>query len=114
MRYDSKRKMNFPFFPFFMIAGVLAMGLIVMLLWNAVLSPVLNIATLSYWQAVGLFILSKILFGGFRGGGNFPGKPGWGGGPPWRQKWMNMSEEERAKFRSEWKNRCRSRKTDEE
>ena len=29
-----------------------------------------------------------------------------GGGPPWRQKWMNMSDEERAKFREEWKKRC--------
>ena len=27
-------------------------------------------------------------------------------GPPWRQKWMNMSDEERTKFREEWKKRC--------
>jgi len=30
-------------------------------------------------------------------------------GPPWRQKWMNMSDEERTKFREEWKKRCQPR-----
>jgi uncharacterized membrane protein YvlD (DUF360 family) len=33
-----------------------------------------------------------------------------GAGPQWRQKWMNMSDEERAKFREEWRQkRCGSR-----
>jgi hypothetical protein len=28
-------------------------------------------------------------------------------GPHWRRKWMNMNDDERAKFREEWKKRCR-------
>ena len=107
MNNGTRRKYSVPFFPFIMILVALVLGLIVMLLWNAVLSPVLHVSTLSYWQAVGLFILSRILFGGFKRGGNFEGRPGWRGGAQWRQKWMNMSEEERAKFRKEWTNRCR-------
>ncbi|MEJ7677347.1 MAG: hypothetical protein WKG06_05630 [Segetibacter sp.] len=114
MNQSNKRKFWFPFFPLIMIVMALVLGLIVMLLWNAVLAPVLHVSTLSYWQAVGLFILSRILFGGFRRGGNFQGKPGWSGGPPWRQKWMNMSEEERAKFRKEWTKRWHPRQPDQE
>lgn len=97
-----------------MIVMSLVLGLIVMLLWNSVLSPVLHISNLSYWQAVGLFILSRILFGGFRRGSGFEGKPGWRGNPPWRRKWMNMSEEERTKFREEWNKRCKPPETKQE
>lgn len=113
MNQSNKRKFWFPFFPLIMIVMALVLGLIVMLLWNAVLSPVLHVSTLSYWQAVGLFILSRILFGGFRRGGG-QGRPGWRGGPAWRRKWMNMSEEERAKFRKEWTNRCRPPQANQE
>lgn len=114
MNKGNKRRYGVPFFPLIMIVMALLLGLIVMLLWNTILSPVLHVSTVSYWQAVGLFILSKILFGGFRRGGGAPGKPGWRGGSPWRQKWMNMSEEERAKFRKEWTNRCNPRQRDQE
>jgi hypothetical protein len=114
MNHGNKRKYSVPFFTFIMIVVALMLGLIVMLLWNAVLSPVLHVSRLSYWQAVGLFILSRILFSGFRRGGSFQGRPGWRGGPPWRQKWMNMSEEERAKFRKEWTKRCHPRQPDQE
>lgn len=41
---------------------------IVMLLWNAVVPEVTGFKSLSYWQAMGLLVLCKILFGGFRGG----------------------------------------------
>lgn len=104
MNPRSKRRLQSPFL-LIMIAMVFFLGWVVMLLWNAVLSPVLHVQTLNYWQGVGLLVLCRILFTGFRGGG-FRGKPGWGGGPSWRQKWMNMSEEERAKFREEWDKRC--------
>jgi hypothetical protein len=114
MNYGNKRKYRFPFFPFIMIVMALLLGLIVMLLWNAVLSPVLHVSTISYWQAVGLFILSRILFGGFRRSGNIQGRQNRRGGPWWRQKWMNMSEEDRAKFRKEWTNRCHPRQPDKE
>lgn len=114
MNRDNKRKSGFPFFPVIMIVMALVLGLMVMFLWNEVLTPVLHVQTLSYWQAVGLFILTRILFGSFRRGGDFRGRPGWGGGSPWRRKWMNMTEEERAKFRKEWTNRCHPPKRDQE
>jgi len=96
--------------PLFIIAAVLVMGLIVMLLWNAILPPLLNIKDITYWQAVGLLVLCKILFGGFGPRRN-------SGGPPfrrmhWRDKWSEMNEEERAKFKEEWKRRCEQRKNE--
>ena len=40
-------------------------GYFVMLLWNWLLPPLFHVGTINYWQAFGLVILAKILFGGF-------------------------------------------------
>jgi Ca2+/H+ antiporter, TMEM165/GDT1 family len=83
---------------------------VVMSIWNSVLVAVLHVAVITFWQAFGIFTLSKILFGGF------PGKRGWGPGRgrmhAMRDKWMNMSPEERANFRKEWRGGCGQRPKD--
>jgi len=43
-------------------------GFVIMWLWNWIMPEVFGLTTLSYWQAVGLFILLKILLGGCGGG----------------------------------------------
>ena len=90
--------------------AILLFGYIVMSLWNAILPSVLHVGTISFGQALGILVLTKILFGGFHGGWRRGGGPG---GPPWRQhmsgmkeKWMNMTPEEREKFKQDWSNRC--------
>lgn len=85
-------------------AAVLLLTFIVMTLWNSILTPVLNVRSIDFAQALGILVLSKILFGGFRGGG-------WRGrGRYWnseiRTKWQSMTPEEKEKFKQEWKNRC--------
>lgn len=104
MNTPFKSKWKFFIFPLIALAFILAAGFVVMKLWNAILpSVIVSVGTLTYPQAIGLLILCRILFGGFRGrgpGGNYRG------GPPWRRKMMNMSEEDREKFRTEWKERC--------
>ena len=94
------------FFIPMLILGVLFFGGAVMLLWNHVLAVVLNISTVTFWQALGILALSKILFGGFRGAH-------WGR-HKWKQdmvqRWDKMTPEEREKFKEEWKNRCGSRR----
>lgn len=82
-----------------------ALGYVVMLLWNNVLTAVVtSVSVITFWQALGLLILSKILFGGFKGG--------WGRhrGGHWKhemkEKWQHMSPEEREKIKQEWRNRC--------
>ena len=83
------------------IAGVFIFGNIVMLLWNALLPALFHFPLITFWQALGLLALSKILFGGFRGGGRFRGRR-----DHLRQAWTNMSPEEREKFKHEWSSRC--------
>ncbi|MCB9298577.1 MAG: hypothetical protein H6559_36505 [Lewinellaceae bacterium] len=98
----------------FFAAAFLLLGAIVMLLWNAILPEATSARPLSYWQAVGLLVLSRILFGSFRFG-----RPGgkteyWNKRREWREKWINMSEEERARFRESWKRRCGGKSQGEE
>ena len=84
------------------ILGITVFGSVVMLLWNALLPALFHFPVINFWQALGLLILAKLLFGGFRGGGPRP---------RWKEKikdrWMNMSPEEREKFKQEWGRRCR-------
>ena len=79
-------------------------GGIVMLLWNALMPDLFHLPLINFWQALGLLLLAKILFSGFRGG-PFPGR--------WReqarQRWMNMTPEERERFKQEWGQRCGGR-----
>lgn len=92
----------------FATAGVAAFGWIVTLLWNALLPMIFHLPVISFWQGIGLLILSKIFFGGFRGGGGGPWKRGrfnrWN--DKMKENWMKMSPEEREKFSRDWKTRC--------
>ena len=74
-----------------------------MILWNAILPKVINVKRINYWQAIGILILCRLLFGGFRPGGY--GRSGWRS-RSWREKWIKMTPEERQKFQNEWKSRC--------
>jgi hypothetical protein len=52
--------------------GALALalfGFVVMALWNAVLPAVTGLHAITFIQALGLLVLSRILFGGLRGWG---------------------------------------------
>ena len=85
------------------IAGIALLTWVVMLLWNGVLAEVVPVSTVTYWQALGLLVLSKILFGGFRGkGGDYKKR--------WKEKMEakleGLSPEEREKIKEEWRNRC--------
>lgn len=108
MRHFHGRRMIF--IPLIGIAALVLFPYVVMLLWNALLPAIFHIAEITFWQALGILVLSRILFGGFRG--HFGGRHGhWhdhrANGGPMREKWMNMNEEERAKMKEEWRKRCR-------
>jgi|SRR6516225_3675509 hypothetical protein len=71
------------------LAGIALLGLMVMLLWNWVIPTIFASGrSIDYLQALGLLVLSRILFGGFRGHG------GWRGHRHWR-RWERMTSEER-------------------
>jgi len=70
---------------------------VVMGLWNWLTPALFGWHVVTFWQALGILLLSKILFGGFRGG------PHRCGGH-WRhrmaKRWEAMTPEEREKFRA--------------
>lgn len=90
------------FIPLAIAAGIFIFGSIVMLLWNGILPAVLGVGTITFWQALGILVLSKILFSSFRGA-NWHRHHG----HDWRNRWIHLSPEEKEKMRAEWKERCR-------
>jgi hypothetical protein len=82
-------------FAMFVIVACFLFGLVVMSLWNWLMPTLFGLRVVSYWQALGLLVLSRILLGGFRGHG--PSR-----GHRWRrvmERWEHMTPEEREKFR---------------
>ena len=110
MKRGFRKRIFFKIF-FFVIVFLAAFSAIVMLLWNNVLANVVHVSTINFWQALGILVLAKILFGGFRGG---PGGGPWGQRwkNKWQQRWANMTPEEREKLKQEWRNRCGGRFSD--
>lgn len=84
------------------IAAITIFSFIVMILWNWLAPAVFGARTIDFWQALGILVLSKILFGGFRG------RPGYGGHWRWRmsERWQHMTPEERERFRQGMAARC--------
>jgi len=80
------------------VAGVAALGLVVMALWNWLMPALFGSTEIGYVQAMGVLLLSKILFGGLRG----PGCHG-----RWHQHRLeNMTPEEREKFQAGMRGCC--------
>lgn len=99
----------------FILLGIIfitAMGWVVMSLWNWLMPYLFSGKVISYWQALGILVLCKILFGGMKG--------------TWRQNHCNkcdsghfnnkmearmakMTEEERLAFKSKFYNKCKEK-----
>lgn len=99
------RRRRFFWIPFFGLLVVTLLSALVMWLWNHILVEVVAVRSVTIWQAAGLLLLSRLLFGGFPGP-----RRGWGGGnhrfgAPWRAKWQQMSDEEKARFKEQWRKR---------
>jgi hypothetical protein len=82
------------------IAAVAVCGWIVQSLWNWLIPAIVGGHVITFWQAIGILLLCKLLFGGFRGRG----------GMHWRhrmgERWDKMSPQEREKFRAAIRSRC--------
>src|SRR5258708_19726143 len=77
----------------FVTLGIAGFGFIVMHLWNYLMPALFGVRLVTFWQAVALIILGRLLFGAFRPRG---------GGMPWRRKmmerWEQMTPEQRENF----------------
>lgn len=107
MRYGPKRR--FFWIPFFVLLSAAMLSAAVMWLWNHVLVEVVPVRSISFWQAAGLMVLSRLLFGNFPNRGNRWGDASRFGsqanGAAWKAKWHQMSDEEKARFREQWRKR---------
>ena len=70
-------------------------GEVVKLLWNWLLPPLFGWHQITFWQALGMLVLCRILFGGFGGHGRSRSN---GRG--------RMTPEERERFRQRMRERC--------
>jgi hypothetical protein len=80
-------------FVLFGIAALAIAGLVTSALWNALIPAILHLPAISFWQAIGLLVLSRILFGR------------WGGAARRMRKarcvrgWGDLTPSERERFR---------------
>jgi hypothetical protein len=81
------------------VAVIAAVSFVVMSLWNELVPILFKGPVIGFWQAAGLLVLSRILFGGFRGRGG----RGWGHHRAWRGRMGRMTPEERSRFRDGFK-----------
>src|SRR5262245_60195184 len=78
-----------------LVIVVAVFGQVVLQLWNWLMPKIFGLPAITFWQAVGLMVLSWLLFGGFRGGRSLRRGPR----PSWRQRWESLTPEERERFR---------------
>ena len=82
--------------PMFLVA-IAGFSYITMLLWNALLPEIFKLPQINFWQAAGLLVLSRLLFGF---------NVHWGSRQDdrrnLRKKWDRMSPEERETFKNRW------------
>ena len=99
-----KRKWIFFVAPPAVVLFIFLFGELVMHLWNWLLPGLFGWHTIGFWQALGLLLLSRILFGGFGGHGH-----GAGGSRMRRrmeERWEKMTPEERENVRQGMQGRC--------
>jgi hypothetical protein len=80
------------------ILAATVFGEVVMHLWNWLMPALFGLKTLTFVQALGMLLLSKILFGGFHRHAGGRGGRGWG--RHMEERFAKMSPEERERFRS--------------
>ena len=99
-----KRFWLFALIPFAIVAFLALGGWAVQALWNAVMPKLADgIHTIDFYTAIGLFLLSRILVGGWGSGHK---KGGWNkdvGGP---MGWSTLDSDQKSKMKAYWRRKC--------
>jgi hypothetical protein len=84
----------------FGLVAIALVGWITMSLWNWLIPDLFHGPVLTFWQALGLLVLSKILFWSFAKK-HHNHSSHWK--PYWKEKWTAMSPEDRERFKQKMK-----------
>ena len=79
----------------------------IMLLWNWLMPFLFGLTVINFWQALGLLVLCRILFGGFGGWHRRRQVRGFEGMHHLREKWEKMTPEQRKEFVNRRRAHCR-------
>ena len=83
----------------FVVLALLVFGFVTMHLWNWLMPAIFGLKVITFLQALGLVVLSKILLGGIHKHGH-----GGGGRREWKrhmeERWAQMTPEDRERFRA--------------
>ena len=85
-----------------MLALIALGGEVVLQLWNWLLPPLFGLGQITFWQALGVLVLCRILFGRLGG----PGSYRRGFRRRMAERWEQMTPEERERFRQGMRGRC--------
>jgi hypothetical protein len=98
---DMRRLSRILKFAAIAVLVIALLSFVVMRLWNWLTPALFGWHVITFWQALGILVLSKILFGGFRR----PGPPGF---LRYRmmERWAKMTPEEREKWRQSMRAGC--------
>lgn len=114
--YNMPRAARFIFIPLVAAAFLSLVSFIVMQLWNNLLPDILSVKAITFWQAAGIFILCKLLFGFGRMGGFRQNRADFKERMAERLKTMSPEEREcfKKKFGGRMINRCEQPNKDDE
>jgi len=90
------RKRWYFFIPLIVVAFI-GFGFFTMHLWNWLMPLLFHLPEITFWQTIGLMVLSRLILGGF--GGHHGRGHGHHCRRDMHEKWESMTPEEREKFR---------------
>lgn len=81
-------------------------GWVVQALWNSVVVEISGARPMTFWQALGLLLLCRILLGRWGPGGYGPWSRFRGPGGSVRDRWQGLTPEQRDQLRHRWMAKC--------
>jgi hypothetical protein len=97
--FHGHHRHHWIYFLLIIVGGLAVFGFGIMYLWNWLLPPLFHLPVINFWQAVGLLVLSRLLFGGLgRAHAMMHGHGGFDFRQRMMERWAQMSPEDREKF----------------